>query len=156
MSKKYSPQIMEAIEFFLKKGEWNYELIEERGVIRMGIALDSKLKTADIRINVMEKGFCVDTILRIGADDESKAAMAEFLARANFGLSYGHFEMDYDEGDMLYHTSFYAGDTVPTYEQIEHTIYINISTLDNYGNALTKALYGVAAPKDAIAECENG
>lgn len=155
MSKNYSEQIKNAIEDFFSKDEWKYQPINERGVIRTGIGLKCKLRQADIFVNINDTAFSVTTILPIGADEDSRAAVAEFMTRANYGIIHGCFEMDYSDGEIRFRTSLYCGDAIPTYDQVEHMFYINILTVDRYGDALTKVMYGLASPQDAVEEVEN-
>ena len=47
--------------------------------------------------------YCVYAISPVGADVsnlEERAAMAEFLCRANYGMRYGNFEMDLQDGEL--------------------------------------------------------
>ena len=155
MAQTYSLQIKDAVENFLRKDDWNFKTNTERGIIEMGINLKSKLHKADIYINLKENSFCVDTVLRVGADKDSRANIAEFITRANYGLTHGHFEMDYSDGEIRYHSSHYCGDTSPSYEQVENTIYVNVVTVDRYGDALLKVLYGFATPEDAVDEVDS-
>ena len=67
---------------------------------------------------------------------------------------HGCFEMDYSDGEIRFRTSLFCDDTIPTYEQIKYMFYGNILSIEKYGDALTKVMYGMASPQDAIEEAE--
>lgn len=156
MSENYSEQIKNAFEDFFAKDEWTYDPIDENGVIRTGIQLKCKLRGADIVIVVGEDCFSVYTILPIGADEASRPAVAEFITRVNYdGTLHGCFEMDFTDGEIRFHTALYCGDVVPTYDQVETMICINFLTVDRYGDALIKVMYGLSSPEAAIQEIQE-
>lgn len=155
MSENYSNQIKNAIEDFFAKDEWTYDPIDENGVIRTGIQLQCKLRQADIFIAVEEDCFSVYTILPIGADEVSRPAVSEFITRANYGTLHGCFEMNFTDGEIGFHTTLYCGDAVPTYDQVETMICINFLTVDRYGDALIKVMYGLSSPEAAIQEMQE-
>lgn len=155
MAKNYSEKIKSAIENYLIEDEWKYQFVSENGFFKAGIKLECKLKSAEMFINVTEQSFCVTTVLPVGADDESKPAVAEFITRANYGHVHGCFEMDYTDGEIRFRSDLYCGDAVPTHNQIEHIIYLNGFMVNRYGDALTKVLYGLSSAQDAIDEVEN-
>ncbi|MDE6774844.1 MAG: YbjN domain-containing protein [Ruminococcus sp.] len=154
MAKNYSKEIAAAITDFLRKDNWNFEKVNENGIIELGVKLNSKLKKADIYINVLEHGFIVNSVPSLSADKDCIKDMTEFITRANYGLNHGNFEMDYRDGEIRYKTSLFSDDEIPTHEQIEAMIYINVTTLDNYGNGLAMIAFGMGTPEDAIRMCE--
>ncbi|MDE5764123.1 MAG: YbjN domain-containing protein [Ruminococcus sp.] len=155
MSKDYSKEIADAISMFLHEDDWKFSEVDDGGVIRTGVKLNSKIKNADVYINVLKESFVVLSVPKLGADKNCMDEMAEFITRANYGLNHGNFEMDYSDGEIRYKTSLYCGDVVPTYEQIKAAIYINISTLDDYGNGIAMVAFGMGTPEEAVESCEN-
>lgn len=154
MSKDYSSEIAEAIQSFLEKEDWKYEPCDENGVIRINMSLKCKMKKVHIFINVHDDSFSILSILPLNADENVRKDMAEFLTRANYALNLGNFEMDFDDGEIRYKTSHYCGNTIPTFEQIGRNLYVNILTVDRYGDGIAKILFGMGTPKEAVEECE--
>jgi len=106
---------------------------------------------------------------RIGAEDRlfqvfgnspvripegARPAIAETVARINFGLMVGKFELDYDEGSLR----FQAAQILPADELddqiIERLIGTTLSMLDNYLPAVLSVIYGNELPKDAVRHVE--
>lgn len=63
--------------------------------------------------------------------------------------------MNYTDGEITYRTALYCGDAVPTYDQVETMICINFLTVDRYGDALIKVMYGLSSPEAAIQEMQE-
>ena len=154
MAKNYSKEIADAVSMFLHEDDWKFSEVDDDGIIRTGIRIESKLKSADIYINVLKDSFVVVSVPALKADKDCINEMAEFITRANYGLNHGNFEMDYRDGEIRYKTSLFSDDEIPTHEQIEAMIYINVTTLDNYGNGLAMIAFGMGTPEDAIRMCE--
>ncbi len=156
MAKNYSPAIKAAIENFFAEDDWKYEPMNENGIFRTGLSLKSKVKSVKIFINVRSDSFSIMSVLPFGADDNTKAAIAEFITRANYGLFHGNFEMDYSDGELRYKTSLYVGDgNAPTFDQIKEMMYVNFIMVDKYGDGLMKVLFGMATPEEAVREIEG-
>ncbi len=154
MANNYSTAIWEAIENFLQQDVWKYETHEDHGVISCGVSLKCKAKSAKIWFAIKKDGFLVQTILPFSADDDTKAAAAEFITRANYGMLYGNFEMDFNDGEIRFKTAHYADDTVPAYDQIRFLLYMNIFTVERYADGLMKVIFGMADPAEVIKEIE--
>ncbi|MDE6774845.1 MAG: YbjN domain-containing protein [Ruminococcus sp.] len=155
MAKNYSKEIADAVSMFLHEDDWKFSEVDDDGIIRTGIRIESKLKSADIYINVLKDSFVVVSVPALKADKDCINEMAEFITRANYGLNHGNFEMDYRDGEIRYKTSMYCGNMIPTPEQIKAVIYINVSTLDDYGNGIAMVAFGMSTPEDAIRMCEE-
>jgi hypothetical protein len=86
-----------------------------------------------------------------------RAAAADFIARANYGLPLGKFEIDFHDGEVRFSTSsvFAAGRLED--DVIRALVGNALVTTDRYYSALMSVLYGTLAPEDAIliAEVED-
>ena len=86
----------------------------------------------------------------------SRPAIAETVARINFGLKVGKFEMDVDEGDLR----FQAVQVLPNDDlddpTIERLIGTTMSMLNIYLPAVLSVIYGNELPKDAVRHAEPG
>src|SRR5207244_674152 len=61
-----------------------------------------------------------------------RANVAEFIARANYGLIIGNFEMDFDDGEVRYKTSIDVEEAELTPELLRPLVYANVWTMDQY------------------------
>lgn len=155
MADNYSPSIRDAIEDFFERDDWKYDPMDEHGIFRTGVSLNGKCKSARVFINVREDSFLVHSVPSFGADQDTLHEVAEFITRANYGMSYGNFEFDYSDGEVRFKTSVYCGDSTPTFDQVAQAIYVNCSTLDDYCDGIMKVAFGMMTPEEAIAEIED-
>ncbi len=156
MARDYSPEIQEVVEEFFDEDGWSYQPIDERGVIMTGISLHGKMKNIQLLVSIQSDGIICFSSAPIGADESNKAEVAEFITRANYGLSYGNFEMDYRDGEVRYKTTLYCGDgEVPTLEQVRHTIIVNALMMKRYGDGLMEVLFDISSPEEAVRKCEQ-
>ena len=71
----------------------------------MGLNTNNKLKTLEYLVGVDTDTYTVYAISPVAADvsnPEERAAMAEFICRANYGMRYGNFELDLRDGEIRY------------------------------------------------------
>jgi hypothetical protein len=80
----------------------------------------------------------------------SRPAIAEAVARANFGLRVGKFEFDIDEGDLRFQASQVMIDDTVGERVIDRLISTTVAMLDMYLPAFLSVIYGNELPKDAI------
>lgn len=154
MAKEYSKALAARIEEFLENDEWNFESVDERGCIRFGLKLKNKLKNVRFIINVQKDGYIVNCVLPVGGGEDTAVALTEFINRANYGMSYGNFEMDMRDYEIQFRTNHFCGDVLPTDDQIHHSIYLNAAMVERYGDALLSVNFGVMSPEAAIEQAE--
>ena len=102
-----------------------------------------------------DQQFVFYSIAPVRADEEHRAAVAEYLARANWGLVLGNFEMDFDEGSIRYKTSIDVEGAALTGELIRHVVYANIQAMDRYLPGLMLVLADGASPVQAFEHVES-
>jgi len=78
--------------------------------------------------------------------------VAEYLARANWQLLIGNFEVNFANGQVRYRTSVDVKGGTLTPTMITNMIRINIAMMERYLPGLNKVAFGNASPAAAIAE----
>jgi len=88
----------------------------------------------------------------------SRPAIAETIARANYCLKIGKFEMDFDDGELRFQAANIQAEGSLTDEIIRRIIGLVLHMLDTYLPAVLSVVYGNELPKDAIScvEAELG
>ena len=83
-----------------------------------------------------------------------RPAIAEAIARANYGLRLGKFELDLDDGELRFQLAqILTFDTVGE-EVIDRMIGTTLNMLDMYLPAFLSVIYANELPKDAIGRVE--
>ncbi len=85
---------------------------------------------------------------------EKRAAIAELLARANYGLILGNFELDFDDGEIRFRTSRTIGPQMLDGKDMRELIATNVSAMDLYLPAIEAVLTSDITPAAAIDEVE--
>lgn len=83
-----------------------------------------------------------------------RPAVAEFVARVNYGLRLGNFELDMDRGNVRYKTSVDVMDMTPTPAVVHRMLSTAMGIGDIYVGALHRVLYGNVSPEDAVRDAE--
>ncbi len=81
--------------------------------------------------------------------------MAEFITRANYGLKYGAFEMDYGDGEVRFHVTYPMAALRAERELMLALMFLPGNMLDRYSKGLTEVLMDLKSPEDAIKDCEG-
>ncbi len=90
----------------------------------------------------------------IAVPADRRAAMAEFIIRANYGLVLGNLEMDLENGEVRYKTSrdIESGALV---EYLPPLLCANVLSLDHYLPGIVLVINGNVSPAEACAAVEN-
>lgn len=156
MAVGYSKKIAEVIENFFDMNKMDFEPVNYKGVIKANIVMNNNLKDVDMSVDVTSDGFTITSVLQVSADSRNINKIAEFMARANYGMRYGSFEVDYRDGEISYRTSCYCGENaVPALDVVRLYVATAIVMLQKYGNALVDVLFGISTPKKAIEDAEK-
>lgn len=87
--------------------------------------------------------------------EDKRTLIAEFIARANYGLNIGNFELNVDDGRLRFKASLDFEDADLTPSLIRNAIYPAVRTMNSYLPGVLKILYGNIPPAEAIAEIEG-
>ncbi len=147
--------IFDALVKFFEEDDWKYTPHPDEDFIHLGFSGENgKL---DCFARAKEKaGICIFySLCPVKVPERLRPAMAEYITRANYGLMYGNFEMDYSDGEVRFKTSIDVQDDRLTSGLIKPLIYANIALMDKYLPGIMAVVYGNASPKEAIEEIEG-
>lgn len=150
-----SEQAFQALGSFLTQDNWHPKQIDDKYIYRVAYGGKNGQYAcfAQIRTDLEQLIFYV--MIPVKAPPEKRAALAEFITRANYGLRIGNFEMDFSDGEVRYKSSLDFAGVELTPRLIENTIYPAVSTCDRYQPGIMQIIYGNISPVEAIAEIES-
>jgi hypothetical protein len=99
--------------------------------------------------------FVFYSVCPVVVPEARRAAMAEFVTRANFGLIIGNFELDYADGELRYKTSIDVEGTEINQALIRQCVYANVLMMDQYLPGILSLVYSDTEPTAALALVEN-
>ena len=87
--------------------------------------------------------------------EAKRIEIAEFIARANYGLRYGNFEMDFSDGEVRYHMALPASAVRADDANIARIVALPPRMLERYSDGFVAVLSGTKKPKQAVDDCEK-
>lgn len=158
MKKKYNLAIAQAIDGFLTEDEWKYDFNRDRGVFRFGVNIEGRMKEVRYTIGVNSDSFVVYASYPLGGDPEDKDLMArlcEFITRANYGMKWGCFEMDWDDGEIRFKVFVDCEGSLPSREIIKNSVVCPGMICNRYADGIIDVIFRNAGAGEAIAKCED-
>ncbi len=150
MNEHTQAYMVEVVKKFLDGGfdgdKWNYEVHQEIAFIGGIGGLEGKI--TDLRFYIIvgdETVTCYHTA-PIKAPLEQRAAISEFITRANYGLTNGNFEMDFSDGELRYKTTISQHDLLrndaAAFRSMRVLMMLGPSMRQRYGDNLAALLFG--------------
>lgn len=141
---------------FLEKGGWNATEIEGQHAFtsRVEDPLCPRNYYFQIKIELEQFLFYIAPTLTLMPD--MLPAVAEFIARANYGMRIGNFDLDYAHAKVVFRSSInFKG--VPLVEQlIDNAISPALAAYDEFFPGLVEVIAGIETPERAIRLIEYG
>ena len=150
-------QILGWLKKSFDEADWSYEEFADRDSLKStNYPLDCKLKNFDIIVNCRDDSFTFNANIRIKADEDCRLKVAEYITRANWGLRYGCFELDFRDGEIRYrHTEDCTNWTSIPEHAFMRSVYLPKTMFERYGDGLLAVMYGFKSPEDAIKDAEG-
>lgn len=151
----YSTEIAALIKKFLDEDQWGYEFREDIGRFTGGINVKGKISSVRFSLMVKKNHLQAYIILPIRVEEKYRPVVAEYLTRANYGLIFGAFEMDFEDGEIRYRITVSESELKYDLQQAMWcALILPCRMVDRYGDGLLAVMFGMSSPEDAIAEAE--
>jgi hypothetical protein len=147
--------IFQALVNFFTQDDWTFTRIQGEPGIYLGFAGDNGTWNCYAQAREEQEQFAFYSIAPILAPESKRAAVAEFMTRANYGLIVGNFEMDFADGEIRYKTSIDINSDELTSDVIQRLVYANVTTMDEYLPGIIAVIESEVEPVDAIALIEK-
>jgi len=151
-------QLRTLVGQYLDSQGYSYSFNDERSCFNYSMRMDSMFGNCDVSIFIRDNGFKVYAYSPITPKPDNPtqlAATAEYLHRANYGLNLGYFEMDHEDGEVRYKTSFLYKDRMPSMMEVEWYVDYPPILLESYVDGLGNVLFGGANPAAEIQRIEG-
>jgi hypothetical protein len=148
-------RVFDSVIAFLQEDNWRYEEIPGELAIRFGFTGKNARYECFGRVNEEHEIFVFYTVVPIRVPEAQCLLVAELLARINFGLNIGNFEIDLNDGEIRYKTSIDVEGGDLSRRMVETLIAVNISTADRYFPSFADVLYAGLNPVEAVSRIER-
>ena len=145
---------IQQLKNFFDKDDWNYDEPQE-GVLTMQVEADNTKFNCVAQVREGADVMAFYTISVQPIPEEKRAAVVEFITRANYGMILGNFEVDLSDGEVRYKTVLaVSADITPDEEMFKLHVYTNIVTHDRYFPGFMQVVYAGIAPEVACQAIE--
>ena len=148
-------RVFDSVIVFLQEDEWRYEEIPGEAAIRFGFTGHNARFECFGRVNEDHEIFVFYTVIPLRVPEAQRLPVAELIARINYGLNVGNFEMDINDGEIRYKTSIDVEGGELTPRMVETLLSVNISTTDRYFPSFTDVMYAGLTPAEAVGRIER-
>lgn len=78
--------------------------------------------------------------------------VAEAIARINFGLGIGSFDIDFSDGELRFRVGVNVEDGLLSTTMVDNMVGLTIHTMEKFHHALMRVAFGDAEPHEVLAE----
>jgi hypothetical protein len=149
------PRIFEAVFEYFQSESWKFAQIPDQPILRMGFSGQNGNWTCYAQTREEEEQFIFYSVLPNNAPEAKRAAISEFITRANYNLVVGNFEMDFSDGEIRYKTSMNLSNVEVSHPLLHGVIVPNIFTTERFFPGVMAVLFANASPEDAIIQVRN-
>lgn len=148
-------QIFEAIISFFTDDDWQFIKLQSEPALRMVFQGENDKWACYAKAKEEQQQFVFYSFCPIAAPDDKRPAIAEFLTRANYGMTIGNFELDYTDGEIRYKTSIDVEGERLTSALIRSIVYTNVTMMDAYLPGIQVVIHQGISPIEAIRSIEQ-
>jgi hypothetical protein len=147
--------LMQVVITCFNENGWKFRQHEQANVIQFGFA--GKNANYEGVIVVEEDPEDILVLLRAPnkAPESRRLAVADFLARANYGMKFGAIEMNFADGDARFKMSTVLREGQLSRQMVHAMIGISLTTLDRHYPALMAVCFGNQLPSEAVKTVEG-
>lgn len=123
--------IEQLISFFYRE-DWSFSKEQGQSALRLAFAGDNGQWNCVAKAREEQQQVVFYSISPITAPNNRRMPISEFLARANYGLIIGNFELSFSDGEIRYKTSIDVEGSTLNSALIKNMVYANVLTMDQY------------------------
>ena len=130
----------ERIYLWLQRRELKHDFDDERGVFKLGFTGEH----GDVRMVVSAESDSLRIVTHPGykVQQPSRVAICEAITRANYGMKIGCFEMDMEDGELLFKVCHLTGSLPVDEDTLEHLVFVGPAMMERYVPAFLSVIYG--------------
>ncbi|WP_322744331.1 YbjN domain-containing protein [Coleofasciculus sp. LEGE 07092] len=147
--------LFETIINFFKEQDWQFQPIQGQQTLRLAFQGKNGKWDCYARVREHQQQFVFYSICPVKVTKAKRRTLGEFIARANYGMIIGNFELSFDDGEIRYKTSIDIQDSLLSLEAFKQLVYTNVLTVDKYLPGIISVVSGEMSPAEAIAQIES-
>ena len=140
--------VFSAMVDFFEDDNWPYTVVEGETVLSLHFVGQNGHWICYAQAREEQQQFVFYSVCPMAMPDFKRAAVAEFVTRANYGMIIGNFELDYNDGEVRYKTSLDVEGTALNSALVRQADYANVLMMYRYPKNSKKPTLG--QPKGLI------
>ncbi|MEJ2212090.1 MAG: YbjN domain-containing protein [Anaerolineae bacterium] len=147
--------ILDVTARFFKEEAWPFNQLEAQPILHVASQGENGQWDCFALAREEQQQLVFYSVCPVTAPKERRAAVMEFLTRANHGLTMGNFEIDLSDGEIRFKTSIDVEGDRLSVALVQQLVYANVLTMDRYLPGIMKVTHGDMLPAEAIVEIEG-
>jgi hypothetical protein len=127
-----NPGIYPALIEFFTQDDWPFSKVQGEMALQIPCQGENGTWLCYARAQEEQQQFIFYSICPIAIPKPKRSKLAEFITRANYGMTIGNFELDYTDGEIRYKTSIDVEGEKLTSALIKRLVYTNVAMMDEY------------------------
>ncbi|MCY7276047.1 MAG: YbjN domain-containing protein [Phormidesmis sp. CAN_BIN44] len=150
-----SDTILSQVITFFTEDDWSFTKLRGEPLLRLEFQGENGEWTCYAKTREEQQQFIFYSIYPIAASEDKRQTIAEFLTRANYGMTICNFELDYADGEIRYKTSIDVEGDRLTSALIQSIVYTNVTMMDAYLPGIQAVIQEGVSPVEAIRAIEQ-
>ena len=146
--------LFDSVAQFFQQEEWTGIRLENQTILQLQFQGKNERWHCYAQTRETEQQFIFYSILPVNIPQKNRHKISEFLARVNYGLFVGNFEMDFSDGEVRYKTSLSVEGSALDLALIRQIVCGNVLIMDKYLPGIQQVLEG-RPPTETIAHIES-
>jgi hypothetical protein len=146
--------IFDAVVDFFTQDNWEFQQLEPEPILQIHYQGQSGAWNCYAQARDTHQHFIFYSICPLKVPASKLQSIAEFIARANYDMVIGNFELDFDVGEVRYKTSIHLEDEELKFNVIKHLVYTNVNMMDTYLPGIISVINSDILPASAIQQIE--
>jgi hypothetical protein len=149
------PTLFQQVQSYFDREQWAYEQVKGETALQLGYKAADNMWTCYAQVIEEDAMFIFYSIAPVEIPQKKWRLASEYLTRANFGLVYGNFELDFRSGLVRSKTSIDVEDDRLSYELFRPVVWANVFMMERYLPGLQAVILEGTSPEDAIQAAER-
>lgn len=145
-----------SVKDFLDEGSMRYLHKKESHSFIMNLDMGKNVSDCMMAITAHdEEDLSCHIVYEDNVPEHARRSVVEYITRANYGLFLGNFQMDMDDGQLVYQVGTVHSDHIVSKEEIARMIHTAGDMARRYGKGIHDVIDGVCSPEEAVEEAER-
>jgi hypothetical protein len=148
--------MFQAVKQFIRVQGWKSQINLSDNIIKLQMGGDNGSFSLIIHVIEDREQLVICAIIPTNTPASKRLAMAELITRINDSILIGHFDLDFEDGQVRFRVnSNYDSAMSVSMDVLERNIMTAIITMDKYLPAIMCLHYTSLSPKHALANVEG-